>query len=81
MKTYIFKVVLEPDAEGWHVSCPALRPYAAATWGSTQEEALKHIKEVIEMIVEELQEEGTPIPEEPREEVIVSPESWISVTA
>lgn len=65
MKTYLFKVVLEPDAEGWHVYCPVLRPYAAATWGKTQEEALTHIKEVIEMIVEELQEEGTPIPEAP----------------
>ncbi len=81
MKTYIFKVVLEPDEEGWHVHCPVLDKYGAATWGKTQEEGLKHIREVIEMVVEELQEEGTPIPQEPREEVMISEESWITVNA
>jgi len=80
VKTYIFKVVLEPDGEGWHVYSPALDKYGAATWGETKEKAVRHIQEVIEMIVEELLEEGTPIPEEPREAVTVSEEPVVTVT-
>lgn len=79
MKTYLFKVVLEPDEEGWHVYCPALRGQGAVTWGGTKEAALANIKEVIEMILEELKEEGARIPDQPKEEVIVSDESWISI--
>lgn len=80
MKTFIFKVALEPDAEGWHVHCPALAKYGTATWGETKDKALHNIQEVIEMIVQELLEEGTPIPEEPRGEVTVSEEPVVAVT-
>lgn len=80
MKTYVFKVVLEPDAEGWHVHCPALDKFGAATWGETKEKALRNIQEVIEMVVEELAEEGTAIPEEPHSEVTVSEEPLVTVT-
>ncbi len=62
MKSFTFRVVVEPDGDGWHVSCPALARLGGATWGKTQEEALKNIQEVVEMIVEELIEEGQPIP-------------------
>ena len=64
MKTYVFRVVVEPDEDRWHAYCPALEKYGAATWGNTMEEAFKHIKEVVEIIVNELSEDKEPIPEE-----------------
>ena len=41
MKTYTFKVVVEPDEGGYHAYCPALRHHGAVTQGTTPEEALK----------------------------------------
>ncbi len=80
MKTYTFRVVIEPDGDRWHVYCPALEKYGASTWGNTKEEAFKHIQEVVQMIVDELIEDGKAIPEMPKEEVEVFPESRIAVT-
>lgn len=62
MKAHTFRVVLEPDGEGWHIYVPELEEIGASTWGYTQEEALNYIKEVLEMIIEEFEEEGTPLP-------------------
>ena len=76
MKTYIFRVVVEPNEDRWSAHCPALEHLGAATWGYTREEALKHIDEVVHMIVAELIEEGEPIPED----VQVSQEPLVSVT-
>ncbi len=59
MKTYTFKVVVEPDEGGYHAYCPALRRYGAVTQGATPEEALNNINEVVQIIVNELQEDGT----------------------
>ncbi len=64
MKTYIFQVELQPDGNGWLITCPALYDYAAYTWGYTVEDALTNIREVIEMIIEELLEDNLPIPAE-----------------
>ena len=75
MKTYIFRVVVEPDEEGWQAYCPILEKYGAVTWGYTREEALKNIHEVVAMILEELEEDKEPIPEGPEEEVLVSDEA------
>jgi len=80
MKTYAFKVVVEPDDDRWHAYCPALEKYGASTWGNTREEAFKHIQEVIQIIVEELIEDGEAIPESPKEEVEIFPESRVAVT-
>jgi predicted RNase H-like HicB family nuclease len=72
MKTYDFKVILEPDEDfdgnplGWHVYCPALKKLGGSTWGETREEALKNIGEVVHMTVQEFMEEGKPLPEGPR---------------
>ena len=82
MKTYIFKVVIEPDedSEGnpaWHTYCPALVNIGAATSGRTPEEAFKNINDVIRMIVQEFVEEGTPLSEGPAgsvDVVEISPE-------
>ena len=74
--TYTFKIVVEPDEDRWRAYCPALESEGAATWGHTREEALTHIREVLEMIVAELVEEGKPIPGN----VAVSEEPLIAVT-
>jgi predicted RNase H-like HicB family nuclease len=76
MKTYVFRVVIKPDEDRWSASCPALRQYGATTWGHTQEEALQHIREVVQMVVEELLEDGEPIPED----VQISQEPLAAVT-
>ena len=57
MKTYSFKVVVEPDEDRWHAYCPALIGQGAATWGYTQQEALRQIQEVVQMVVESLVEQ------------------------
>jgi predicted RNase H-like HicB family nuclease len=61
MKTYNFKVVLEPDEDAagnpaWFASCPALESIGGATSGRTRDEALQNINQVIRMIVQELVE-------------------------
>ena len=76
MKTYVFRVVIEPDEGRWSAYCPALLKYGATTWGHSQDEALKHIHEVVQMIVEELREDGEPIPED----IKVSQEPLVAVT-
>ena len=77
MKTYNFRVVVEPDedAEGnpaWYAYCPALESLGAATSGRTREEALHNINEVIYMIAQEYIEDGRPLPEGPEGSVEVT---------
>lgn len=79
MKTYSFRVVVEPDDNRWHAHCPALKDYGAATWGKTREEALKNIEEVVHMIVEEIIEDQNILPDWPEEEVTVFPETRVGV--
>ena len=67
MKNYVFKIVVEDDEHedgrpAFRAYCPALESIGAATWGNTREEAVKHIGEVLRMIVEELAKEGKEIP-------------------
>ncbi len=80
MKTYTFKVVIEPDDDRWHAYCPALVEQGAATHGATRDEALKNIREVAEMVVESLREHGEPIPEEPSDQLHVSSVPEVLVT-
>ena len=75
--SYVFRVVLEPDGDAWwFVHVPALSKLGGATQGRTREEALARINEVIELILEELIEEGEPIPED----VQVSQDPLVAVT-
>lgn len=58
VKTYTFRVVVEPDEDAsgnpaWHAYCPALESLSAASSGRTRDEALKNINEVVHRIVEE----------------------------
>lgn len=63
VNTYIFPVVLEQADEAWHVCVPELEHKGAATWGATKEIALRNIQEVMQMIVEEMLEDGERLPE------------------
>ena len=80
MKTYFFRVVVEPDEDCWQAYCPTLEKYAAYTWGYTSEEALRNIKEVLEMILEELVEDNLPIPEDSEQGVLTSAEQRVAVS-
>lgn len=80
MKTYTFRVVVEPDEGGFHAYCPALRHYGAVTQGTTEEDALKNINEVVQMIVDELQEEGKELPGASGDDVEVFEGTRVAVT-
>ena len=65
MKSYVFKVVVEDDEfedgrPGFSAYCPSLA--GAYTWGNTREEVLERIQEAVKLIVDEMIEEGKPIP-------------------
>ena len=86
MKSYLFKVVFEqdkwpdePDAKAiWRAYIPALP--AAHAWGDTQQEALANLKNAVDLIIEDLQERGEPIPTEPHPQVQISDEPLLAVT-
>jgi predicted RNase H-like HicB family nuclease len=78
--TYTFKVVVEPDEDAWYASCPALVRQGGATWGTTREEALANLDEVMRMVVASMIEHGEPIPEEPTGAACVSEEQLVAVT-
>jgi len=56
-----YKVNLQETSEGYAVSAPGL----PGCWsqGKTEKEALENIKEVIQLCLEHMAEEGSPIPE------------------
>ena len=62
MKSYLLRVVVEPDEDVWRAYVPALEDKGAATWGPTRDEALRNIQEVTQLVVEELLEDGQPLP-------------------
>lgn len=62
MKTYIFPIALEEADGAWHVYVPGLEEQGAATWGNTKDEALRNIQEVVQMVVEEMLEDGESLP-------------------
>lgn len=61
MKSYVFKVIIEPDKfedgrDAWHAFCPALK--GGHTWGHTYAEALANFREAIDLYVQDLIEAG-----------------------
>ena len=65
-----FTVILEPQKDGgFTVSVPALP--GCISEGGDREEALKNIKEAIELYLEVLKEDGKPIPQDVGEEVLL----------
>jgi predicted RNase H-like HicB family nuclease len=85
MKSYTFKVVLEqdkwpdePDEKAiWRAYIPVLP--AAHAWGNTKREALENLKNAVDLIIEDLQESGQPIPTDPTDQVHVSSEPLLTV--
>ncbi|UCE39311.1 MAG: type II toxin-antitoxin system HicB family antitoxin [Thermoplasmata archaeon] len=62
MKTYGYKVILEPDEDGGYVVvCPSFQ--GCYSQGETIEEALENIKEAILLCIEEAEAEGEKIPD------------------
>ena len=86
MKTYNFKIVVEPDEDfdgnpsGFHAYCPALERQGASTWAATEAEALKNIDAVVRMVVESMLEYGEHIPEEPADPVEITRDPRVAVT-
>jgi predicted RNase H-like HicB family nuclease len=62
VKSYVFRVVLEPDEDAWRAYIPELEAKGAAAWGNTKEEALRNIHEVAQMVIEALLEDGEALP-------------------
>lgn len=62
LTSYTFQIVVEPDEGCWHAYAPDLESHGAVTWGETREEALRHIEEVVRLVVESMLEHGEPIP-------------------
>jgi predicted RNase H-like HicB family nuclease len=79
MKSYTFEVVVEPDEDRWHAYCPALENRGAATWGYTREEALKHIDEVVQLVVDSIIEHGERLPDETANGVEATVEPRVTV--
>ena len=79
MKTYLFRIVVEPDEDRWVAYCPLLVDQGGATWGYSEEEALKNIREVLQMTVESMIKHGQTIPEGPVSEVRVFEEPSVAI--
>jgi predicted RNase H-like HicB family nuclease len=62
MKSYVFRVVLEPDEDAWRAYLPDLESRGGSTWGKTREEALRNINEVAQLVIESMLEDGEPLP-------------------
>lgn len=71
MNTLDFKVFLEPDSEygGFVVVCPSLP--GCYSQGKTVSEALANIREAIELVLEDMESNGEPIPD-PNETLVGS---------
>jgi len=62
VRSWVFRVVIEPDEDAWRASIPELESRGGATWGKTREEALRNIHEVAQMVIESMIEDGEPLP-------------------
>ena len=72
----MFAVQVEKDEDGrWAAMCPTLP--GCATWGYTQDEAIKNIREAVEAYVEDMQAHGESVTG--AKEVIAAP--LVSVVA
>ena len=62
MKSYVLRVILEPDEQAWRAYIPDLEQKGGTTWGKTKEEALDNIREVAQIVIESMLEDGEPLP-------------------
>ena len=63
MKSYILPFVVEQDEDAWRAYVPDLEEKGASTWGKTREEAIRNIQEVVQIVIEEMLEDGETLPE------------------
>jgi len=57
---YVFEVVIEPDKDVYLAYCPALP--GCITWGHTEAEAFHYIQDAVDLYLEDLIDDGEPIP-------------------
>jgi len=57
---YVYRLVIEPDEDKYYAEIPALP--GCYSWGHTYQEALKNIKEALELWLAVKLESGEPIP-------------------
>ena len=62
-RNFEIELVEDDSGNGWHASYPAWEDLGAATCGDTREEAIHNIKEVLAMIIAEIND-GSITPEE-----------------
>lgn len=62
MKRLTLPIVLEADADGYFVSCPALQ--GCYSQGDTYEEAVRNIKDAIRLHIDDRKADGEEIPEQ-----------------
>ena len=83
--SYTFKVVLEsdkwpdePDTRAvWRAYIPRLP--GAHAWGDTPQQALEHLRDAVDLIVEDMIERGEPIPTEPLIQRVNEPRITVTV--
>ena len=64
-----YTIIIEKGREeGFVAKCPALK--GCVSQGATKDEALRNIKEAMEVYVEALVEDGIPVPQEVETEIV-----------
>ena len=60
MNNRTYRIIIEPDGNGFHGYVPALR--GCHTWGKTIPETKRHLREAMELFIESLLAYDEPIP-------------------
>ena len=76
MRSCVFRIQIGQDDDAWHARVPELESRGAATWGTTKDEVFRNIHEVTRMVIEEMLQDGEPIPKG----VMVLDEPLVAVT-
>ena len=78
MKSYVFRIELVEEEDGrWSAGVPVLP--GCATWGSTQQEALRNIHDAAEAYIRDMQTAGEKIPQDAPTQVIDEPVVAVTV--
>ncbi|MDP3875199.1 MAG: type II toxin-antitoxin system HicB family antitoxin [bacterium] len=62
MKSYTYRIIIEPDGKAYHGYAPAL--HGCHTYGASIEETKKNIRDAITLYVQHLCDKGADVPEE-----------------
>lgn len=61
MESFKFPIIIEKDSDGYFAFCPDIE--GCYTQGDTYEEVIENIKDVIKLLLEEMNETGQKLPE------------------